>query len=98
MNGAIAEPDVKKISTLNKSKKMMMGRSHHFFLVFRKAHSSRSTDNLPTGLLLELPLILFPVGYALMPLPIGRGPLVYLLVQQILACQAQHQTEGRHDH
>ncbi len=46
MNGANAEPCVKTIRAPNKTRKNTIGRSHHFFLIFKNSQSSIKVDNL----------------------------------------------------
>ena len=46
MNGANAEPCVRIISPPNNTRKITMGKSHHFFRIFKKTHNSETIDNL----------------------------------------------------
>ena len=46
MNGANAEPCVKTINAPNNTKKNTIGKSHHFFLIFKNSQSSTKVDNL----------------------------------------------------
>ena len=46
MNGAIAVPSVKTINIPNKSRKNIIGASHHFFRTFKNSQNSNNIDSL----------------------------------------------------
>src|SRR5579862_5171773 len=96
MKGAIAEPWESTRSSPNKTRKRMMGRSHHFFLALRKCQNSKAILSL--DMMCSHLKLMFIIGRFLclrVPLaPIALPVLLEIQIKQVLPREARQDSDG----